>query len=350
MRCATICTDQKTGERGPEPLLTLSAMRNGRANFGIHLYSSTSSDDGIATSSSLLPSSSVPLPIVNAQQSIFTSLKEKVHIRTIKHGSSSTGGSEDQPLLENGIATVPSGSNSVERNKIPLEKLHHRGDDDGAYTLSPTTITATTTSVAKEDLQQQRSEPMMMMGQAAPTAGSTPATKNVQNSGIKLKNQQLSSNSSSQPFTLSKSSSVKLANSSISIANQVQAIHIGDPVSARKSRRPEVTTTSNTTSTTNNTTSSSSYLPPSPKNHAPSANISFHVAGQQLLYDQSKNSSSDTFDAAITTEKSNSSLTPNGGVKSPILRDTLQVSPDNQKNQKQTQKFVEMQNLIESID
>lgn len=346
MRCATICTDQKTGERGPEPLLTLSAMRNGRANFGIHLYSSTSSDDGIATSSSLLPSSSVPLPIVNAQQSIFTSLKEKVHIRTIKHGSSSTGGGEDQPLLENGIATVPSGSNSAERNKIPLEKLHHRGDDDGAYTLAPTTITATTTSLAREDLQQQRSEPTMMMGQAA---GST-ATKNVQNSGIKLKNQQLSSNSSSQPFTLSKSSSVKLANSSISIANQVQAIHIGDSVSARKSQRPEVTTTSNTTSTTNNATSSSSYLPPSPKNHAPSAHISFHVTGQQLLYDQSKNSSSDTFDAAITTEKSNSSLTPNGGVKSPILRETLQVPPDNQENQKQTEKFVEMQNLIESID
>jgi len=30
--------DQKSGEKSAEPLLTLSATRQGRANFGIHLY------------------------------------------------------------------------------------------------------------------------------------------------------------------------------------------------------------------------------------------------------------------------------------------------------------------------
>ncbi|CAG7666876.1 unnamed protein product, partial [Allacma fusca] len=38
MRCATICMDQKTGQRGSEPFLTLSATREGTPNFGIHLY------------------------------------------------------------------------------------------------------------------------------------------------------------------------------------------------------------------------------------------------------------------------------------------------------------------------
>ncbi|ODM94647.1 Molybdenum cofactor sulfurase [Orchesella cincta] len=286
-RCATICTDQNTGERSPEPLLTLSAMRNGRANFGIHLYNipdnSPVQATTISASASLLP--------VDAQQSISPSWAEKVHIRTIKPWSG-----VDEPLQENGIATVPSGRYSAEKNKTPLEKLH------GAFS----------------ETELQTSEAMMMEQAAAP--------KTVQNSGTKLKNRQLSSNSSSESFTLSKSSSTKLANSSISIANQVQAIHIGDPVSAQKNQRA-VTGALASTMTKIHTGSSSS-------------------TNGQLHW--SKNSATNSATTPIAGEKSNSSPSPNGGVKTSISKESFQISSPSDLGMEGN--LAEMQSLIESID
>ncbi|CAL8109547.1 unnamed protein product [Orchesella dallaii] len=291
-RCATICTDQKTGERGPEPLLTLSAMRNGRANFGIHLYNIPDySPTSVATTTVSASASLLP---VDAQQSISPSWEEKVHIRTIKPWSG-----VDEPLEENGIATVPSGRYSGEKNKTPLEKLH------GAFT----------------ETELQTSEAMMMEQAGAP--------KTVQNSGTKLKNRQLSSNSSSDSFTLSKSSSTKLANSSTSTANQVQAIHIGDPVSAQQNQRAVTEPLASTTSMTKIHTNSSS-------------------TNGQIHWSKNSVTNSATTTTPIAVEKSNSSPNPNGGVKTSISKKSFQISTPCDVGMEGN--LAEMQSLIESID
>lgn len=44
MRCATICMDPLTGKKSAEPFLTLSRIRGGRPNFGVHLYASRPTD------------------------------------------------------------------------------------------------------------------------------------------------------------------------------------------------------------------------------------------------------------------------------------------------------------------
>lgn len=328
-------------------------MRNGRANFGIHLYStgcavvgdmncSTPTRSRQTTSSSLLSSSGVSVgvnkqddhhdpSISNGSSSGGSSfLKEKVATIKPESGNDNNGGGnsrpQDEPLQENGIGTVPSGKYSVEKNKTPLEKLHHEGNDD---------------AVAPE---LRRSEEMMMMmpgiADGTSTAATTSSRKNVENSGIKLKNQQLSSNSSSESFTLSKSSSAaKLPNSWFSIASSVttaivQAIHIGDQVTPFKKEDAALVQAA----------PSSSSPPSMTKIHPTSSQDS---NGQQLH--RLDISLANGFPAP-RAEKSNSSFDPNGGVKSPNFRETSQPTTTFPRGEDETGNFSEMQGLIGSID